>query len=143
MANIIRLTAKNGAIKEIPFVGKFKLDPQFLGAKVEVIDSVTGAWVSAVKVRIRGKNVDLSYSQDAQPDEAKPEVANESQSSSDVGLKDGSKSSDLDDDDDDDVGALVPLPSKDISEIAIALGILWLGALGGIVAAGVPGRLEY
>ncbi|WP_397580556.1 hypothetical protein [Sphingorhabdus sp.] len=95
MATIIRLTAKNGAIKEFPFVGKFKLDPQFLGAKVEVIDSVTGAWVSAVKVRIRGKNVDLSYSEDAQPREAKPEVATESQSSSHAGLKDGSNLPDL------------------------------------------------
>lgn len=83
MAKIIRLTAKNGAIKEIPFVGKFELDPQFVGAKVEVIDNVTGARVSAVKVRIRGKNVDLSYSQDAQPGEEKPQDAAESQSSSD------------------------------------------------------------
>ena len=102
MAKIIRLTAKNGAIKEIPFVDKFKLDPQFVGAKVEVIDSVTGAWMSAVKVHIRGKNVDLSNSQDAQPDEAKPEDATESEGCSG---KDGSKSSDLDTGDTGDVGA--------------------------------------
>ncbi|MFN5127663.1 MAG: Ig-like domain-containing protein, partial [Sphingomonadaceae bacterium] len=138
MAKIIRLTAKNGAIKEIPFVGKFKLDPQFVGAKIEVIDSVTGAWVSAVKVHIRGKNVDLSYSQDAQPDEAKPEDATESQGCSD---KDGSKSSDLDTGDTGDVGAsaqqqpCAALPSRDNSETTIALGVLLLGGLGGIVAA--------
>ena len=139
MAKIIRLTAKNGAIKEIPFVDKFKLDPQFVGAKVEVIDSITGAWVSAVKVRIRGKNVDLSNSQDAQPDEAKPEDATESQGCSD---KDGSKSSDLDTGDTGDVGAsaqqqpCAALPSGDNSETTIALGVLLLGGLGGIVAAG-------
>ena len=54
MAKIIRLTAKNGAIKEIPFVGKFKLDPQFVGATVEVIDSVTGAWVSVKRPGFSG-----------------------------------------------------------------------------------------
>jgi hypothetical protein len=141
MAKIIRLTTKNGAIKEIPFVGKFKLDPQFVGAKVEVIDSVTGAWVSAIKVRIRGKNVDLSYSQDAQPEEAKPEDATESRGSSVVGSKDGSKSSDLDTGDTGDGGASAQqqpsaaLPSGGISGTTIALGVLGLGALGGIVAA--------
>ena len=144
MAKIIRLTAKNGAIKEIPFVAKFKLDAQFVGAKVEVIDSITGTWVSAVKVRIRGKNVDLSYSQDAQPSEEKPEGAAESQSSSDLGSSDGSKSSDLDTVD---VGAAAQQPSNAlpaaggvlgaavISGTTVALGVLWHGALGGIVAA--------
>jgi hypothetical protein len=134
MAKIIRLTAKNGAVKEIPFVGKFKLDPQFLGAKVEVIDSVTGTWVSAVKVRVRGKNVDLSYSQDAQPQGAKPEGAAESQSSSDLGSKDGSKSSDLDTDDTEDDGAAV-LPSGSIPGTIIALGAVWLGGLVAFVAS--------
>jgi hypothetical protein len=141
MAKIIRLTAKNGAIKEIPFVAKFKLDPQFVGAKVEVIDSITGTWVSAVKVRIRGKNVDLSYSEDAQPGEEKPEGAAQSQSSSDVGSSDGAKSSGLDAGDTADVGASAQqqpssaLPSGGISGTSIALGVVGLGAIAGIVAA--------
>ena len=136
MAKIIRLTAKNGAIKEIPLVAKFKLDAQFVGAKVEVIDSITGTWVSAVKVRIRGKNVDLSYSQDAQSGEEKAEAAADSQISSDVGSSDGSKSSGLDAGDAADVGAVgqqssfAALPSVGASGATIALG-----ALGGVGAA--------
>lgn len=147
MAKIIRLTAKNGAIKEIPFLAKFKLDPQFLGAKVEVIDSFTGALVSTVKVRIRGKNVDLSYSQDAQPQNEKLADAADSQSSSDVGSSEGSKSSGLDAGDKMDVGASAQQPSAalpsgggglgatGIALTKIAVGVLWHGALGGIAAA--------
>jgi hypothetical protein len=58
MVKIIRLTAKNGAVKEIAFVDKFKLDPKFVGAKVEV--TATGGGTGALTWSTSGGGCTLS-----------------------------------------------------------------------------------
>lgn len=78
MAKIIKLTAKNGMTKEVPFGTKIKLDPQFVGAKIEAIDAATGARYPAVKSRVEGDDIVLSLLEDGQFHEARLEgVANE------------------------------------------------------------------
>ena len=54
MSKVIRLTSKYGLVKEVSFGTKVKLEGQFLGAKIEVIDSKTGFKVAKAKVRIDG-----------------------------------------------------------------------------------------
>jgi hypothetical protein len=61
MSKVIRLTSKNGLVKEVSFGAKIKLEGQFQGAKIEVIDTKTGLKVAKAKVRIDGDDVVVSF----------------------------------------------------------------------------------
>ncbi|WP_416908664.1 MAG: hypothetical protein ACMVO5_03365 [Polymorphobacter sp.] len=61
MAKIIRLTAKNGMVRELPLGTRIRLDAQFSGAKIEVVDVGSRAVVAGAKTRVEGKDVVLSF----------------------------------------------------------------------------------
>ncbi|WP_246337114.1 Ig-like domain-containing protein, partial [Sphingorhabdus rigui] len=75
MSKVIRLTSKNGLVKEVPFGAKAKLEGQFHGAKIEVIDTKTGLKVAKAKVRIDGDDVVVSFIDNGQEREARLEGA--------------------------------------------------------------------
>jgi len=45
MAKIIRLTAKNGMVKEVPIGTRIRLEAQFVGAKIECSPSAPTAQI--------------------------------------------------------------------------------------------------
>ncbi len=61
MSKVIRLTSKTGLVKEVSFGAKVKLEGQFHGAKIELIDAKTGLKVAKAKVRIDGDDVVVSF----------------------------------------------------------------------------------
>uniref|UniRef100_UPI003137C4FE Ig-like domain-containing protein n=1 Tax=Sandarakinorhabdus limnophila TaxID=210512 RepID=UPI003137C4FE len=142
MAKIIKLTAKNGMIKMVPFGAKIKVDPQFIGGKIEVVDVGTGAHISAVKYHAEGDDIVLSLNEDGQLREARLDGATEAagnataddaaplantgnvpQAQTNVAENSQSKASEN--------------QSGGISMGTLALGALGLGALGGLaVVAG-------
>ncbi len=60
MSKIVRLIAKDGKVKDVPFGAKIKFDPQFVGAKIEVIDTQKGERSVKIKTRIEGIDIIVS-----------------------------------------------------------------------------------
>ena len=78
MTKLIRITAANGTIKNVALSARVKLEPPFVGAKVEIVDAATGALVSGVKSKIVGKNLVLSFTENGKEQVVKVEGAAES-----------------------------------------------------------------
>ncbi|MCF8472958.1 MAG: hypothetical protein K9G27_09225, partial [Sphingomonadaceae bacterium] len=132
--------------KMVPFGAKVKVDPQFVGAKIEVIDVGTGAHISAVKYHAEGDDIVLSLNEDGQLREARLEGASEAagnaatddaaplantggvpQAQTNAAQNSQSKASEN--------------QSGGISMGTLALGALGLGAIGGlVVVAGGGGK---
>jgi hypothetical protein len=73
MSKVIRLTSKTGLVKEVSFGAKVKLEGQFHGAKIELIDTKTGLKVAKAKVRIDGDDVVVSFVDNGQEQETRLE----------------------------------------------------------------------
>jgi hypothetical protein len=141
MSKVIRLTSKNGMVKEVSFGAQIKLDGQFQGAKIEVFDIKTGLKVAKAKVRIDGDDVLVSFVDNGQEGEARLEGtasgavsadnADNSAKASSENAAPSSKSQDRDIQTSDASGSRDSFPVG-----TIALGVAALGALGALASAG-------
>lgn len=134
MAKIIRLTAKNGTIKEVPLGAKIKIDAQFVGAKVEIVEKANGARIAAVKSHVEGEDLVLSYLDDGQEKQVRVEgAASSSEASSAPAASEAPAGEQA-------AAAAAPATDKDDDQSGGGMGgaglaLLGLGALGGIAAA--------
>ncbi len=145
MAKIIRLTAKNGMVREVPMGARIRLEAQFVGAKIEVVDVATGIAVSGARTRVEGKDVVLSFVEDGQEHETRLEGAAEGSSTE----ASATPSQDIQPSEDggrpasEQASAPATAAPAEQNENqsgglpggTIALGVLGLGALGGLAAA--------
>ncbi len=137
MAKLIRLTAKSGKVSSILASRPLKFEKSFVGAKIEIVDAKTGVPLEHLQARVDGEDVILNFADNGSMLEARLEGAAHAMSSffgiSEMSSAEGNSS------------AVISASSEGSSSESvhdgglstgqIALGILGLGALGGIAAA--------
>ncbi|MDH4398175.1 Ig-like domain-containing protein, partial [Sphingorhabdus sp.] len=142
MTKLIRITAANGTIKNVALSARVKLEPPFVGAKVEIVDAATGALVSGIKSKIVGKDLVLSFTENGKKKAVKVEDAAESAASSEQteteAASSGGGGADVSTQLDTSPARAGNTQGADratgLSGTTIGLGLAGLGVVGGLVA---------
>jgi hypothetical protein len=142
MTKLIRITAANGTIKNVALSARVKLEPPFVGAKIEIVDAATGALVSGIKSKIVGKDLVLSFTENGKKKAVKVEDAAESAASSEQteteAASSGGGGADVSTQPDTSPARAGNTQGADratgLSGTTIGLGLAGLGVVGGLVA---------